>query len=191
MTVAGTPPPTKHMLANAMSDIIRTVDEHAKQINKRWGFNLLPHLVPIEWTERFKTQRHKWQLACFECAGSLVPEELDRVRKHGEAMIRAYERLEKEAVAIGHMPTAPVHWEFELQDGTPVILVRDRADLDRVDAKGRQCQIWLLDEIADIVAKFPDIARVKDAFPGAEVIQLGTSAEARKPLNMVLEDAPF
>src|SRR6478735_6061022 len=109
----GAPPPTKHELVGAMSDIIRTVDEHARELNRRWGFNRLPHIVPIEWTERFSAQKFKWERACFECTGSPMPEHLARVRQHGEAMLRAFDKLEELALAAGKSPAPPGTWEFE------------------------------------------------------------------------------
>ncbi len=178
MTIAArqlqAPPPLKHETLSAMATIIATVDRHAKEINRRWGMNRLPHLVPIDWTERFVAQKQKWELACWECSGSLDPADLDRMRKHGEAMIRAYDKLASLAIEAGHDLAAPTTWEFELEDGTPVILVRDRAELAQVDTGGRAAQVWSLDEVAMILAKFPMMARAKECFPGSEVIQMRT-----------------
>lgn len=190
MTVQA-PPPAKHMVLDQMRTIIETVDEHARALNRRWGYNRLPHLVPIEWAERFKAQRDKWQAACFECAGSLLPADIDRVRKHGEAMLRAYDALERVAGESGHAPSQPWQKEFELRDGTPVVLVQDRADIGQVETSGRAVQIWSLQEVADIVAKFPEIVRAKEAFPGAEVIQMATGAAVIDKLDDELGDLPF
>lgn len=185
------PPPLKHEMLTAMQAIINTVDRHAREINGRWGFGRLPHLVPIEWMEKFKSQKHKWQLACWECAGSLNPDDLARVRTMGEGMIRAYDKLEAIARDAGEWEGPPVHLEFELQDGTPVILVRDRAELAQVDTKGRACQIWSLDEISEIVARFPDITRTKECWPGAEVVQLRTDPLIIGKLDDELTEFPF
>ena len=185
------PPPLKHESLTAMKAIIDTVDRHAREHNRRWGFNRLPHLVPIEWTERFRAQKHKWELALWECTGSSAPIDLDRVRSHGEAMIRAYDKLASLAIAEGHDLIAPHTWEFELKDGTPVILVRDRAELESVDIGGRAAQVWSLDEIASIVARFPELTRVKECFPGAELIQLRTSPLVIDKLDDELAEFPF
>lgn len=186
-----TPPPLKHETLNAIKAIIDTVDEHARDVNRRWGCNRLPHLVPIEWTERFLAQKRKWEAATFECVGSLLPDDLDRVRAHGDAMIRAYDKLGEIAVQAGHLPVPPDFWTFELKDGTPVVLVRDRAELAQVSLDGRKGQIWSLEEVADIVARFPDIARAKECFPGAQVIQVRTSPVVRDKLDDELGDVPW
>lgn len=187
----GAPPPLTHELLGSISAIIVTVDERARDCNRRWGHNRLPHLVPLDWLEKFRSQKRKWETACFECAGSPRSEDLDTVRKHGEAMLRAFDKLEEIAVAEGHLPTPPTHWEFELRDGTPVILVRDRHEMSQVDAKGRAVQVWALEEIADIVAKFPALIATKEAFPGAEVIRMRTDPIVVGELNDSLEDLPW
>lgn len=190
-TTLQTPPPLKHEILGSISEIIRTVDEHARDVNRRWGFNRLPHLVPIEWTERFVAQKRKWELACFECVGSLAPEDLDGVRRHGEAMIRAFAALERTAVENGNLPGPAQHWEFQLRDGTPVILVRDRAEMGQVQPDERAVQIWSLEEISDIVAKFPELIRCKDALPGAELVELKTSARVWDKLDDEMAEVPF
>lgn len=173
-----------------MSTIIQTVDRHAKELNKRWGMNRLPHLVPIAEAERFVRAKRKWELACWECAGSLDPADLDRVRKQGESMMRGYDHLARLAIEAGHDFAPPQVWEFELEDGTPVILVRDRSELAQVDTGGRAAQVWSLDEIAAIIAKLPMMARAKECFPGAEIIQMRTDPLVIGKLNDDLSDLP-
>ena len=184
-------PPTQHTIWLQQRDLIYSVDERARQCNRRWGMNRLPHLVPIEWMEKFKRQKHAWELACFEAAASPKPDDLERVRKQAEAMLRAFDKLEELVIAGGHFPDVVDQWEFELTDGTPVILVRDRAELSMADPKGRTVQIWSLEEIADIVEKFPMLTRAKETFPGAEVIQTRTSKVVVDELNDSLADLPF
>lgn len=184
------PPPTKHMIVEDMAGIIRTVNEHARELNRRWGFNRLPHIVPIEWTERFRSQKRKWETACFECAGSCQPADLERVRKHGEAMLRAYDKLEQIALDAGKSPAPPGQWEFELKDGRPIVLVRTRAEMAQVE-RDPPAQVWCLEEIGEIITKFPDLVLTKNAFPEAEVVQMRTSFDVDDALNDSLEDIPF
>jgi hypothetical protein len=186
----GAPPPTPSMIANEMGDIIANVTEHANEMNRRWGFNRLPHIVSLDLMRRFKEQQRKWQLACFECCGSMLPADLDRVRKHGEAMKRAYGALEAEALALGKSPTPPGQWEFELKNGTPVVLVRTRAELGSV-TRDPPAQVWCLEEIGEIITKFPELLAGKELFPGAEIIQIAPSAEVRELVDDILSDIPF
>ena len=104
------PPPTKQEIVCSITAMISTVDERARDINRKWGMNRLPHLVPFEWLEKFRSQKRKWETACFESAGSPRPDDIDRVRKQGHAMLRAFDKLEALAVEQGHLPTPPDWW---------------------------------------------------------------------------------
>jgi hypothetical protein len=184
------PPPTRHEICGAIAEIIRTVDEHAGEMNRRWGFNRLPHIVPIEWTERFVEQKRRWQMACFECTGSLLTADLDRVRKQGDAMIRAYAKLEEIALAEGKTPAPPCAWEFELRNGAPIMLVRTRAEMAQVKREP-PAQVWCLEEIGEIITRFPELCLAKNEFPQAEVVQMRTSPLVIDELNDSLADIPF
>lgn len=189
MTVQ-TPPPTKHQIVTAMSEIIRTVDEHAREMNRRWGFNRLPHIVSPEWTERFAEQKRRWEMACFECVGSALPADLDKVRKQGDAMLRAFDKLEELALAAGKSPAPPGVWEFETRDGKPIVLVRTSAEMSQVK-RDPPAQVWCLEEIGEIITRFPELVLTKDAFPQADFVQMRTSAAVIDALNDSLEDVPW
>ena len=178
------------MVAMQMGDIIANVTAHANEMNRRWGFNRLPWIVSFDLMERFKRQSAKWELACFECAGSMLPADLQRVRSHGEAMKRAYDAMEAEALATGKTPAPPGTWEFELSDGTPVVLVRTTAEMGNAE-RAPQAQVWSLEEIARIIEKFPELVLCKDQFPQAEVIRMAPRPEIAGLIDDALEDIPF
>ncbi|MBB4856999.1 hypothetical protein HNO88_000296 [Novosphingobium chloroacetimidivorans] len=167
------------------------MDERARGCNRRWGYNRLPHLVPIEWLEKFRRQKLKWQQACYDATPFPTQELIDVARTQANAMLRAYDKLEALAEEAGHTSLPAYQWEFELSDGTPVILVRERAELCRVDAGGRQCQVWALEEVADIIEKFPILVKAKDCFPGAEIIPMKTDKLVIGALDDALTDLPF
>jgi hypothetical protein len=189
----GAPPPTRNQLLNRAADIITLVDTRAKEVNRRWGHNRLPYLVPLEWMEKFKRQKNSWDLAAFECTGSPLPADLERMRVQGEAMLRAYDKLEQIATESGRGGLPAGQWEFELKDGSLVILVQDKADMAQVKRNGREAQVWSLDEIAEVIQNFPILSAAKDIFPGAEVMQVevATSRKAKDKLNDELTDIPF
>lgn len=178
------------MVLDQIDGIIRNVREHADEMNRRWGFNRLPHLVSLDLMERFKRQKAAWELACFECCGSLMPSDLERMQRIGEAMKRAYAALDAEALQLGKTPAPPGAWGFELKNGTPITLVRSRSELGNVEtAPGGQ--VWCLEEIGEIITRFPELIAAKDAFPEAEIIQIAPSNEARELVDDCLEQIPF
>lgn len=183
-------PPTRNEVATQIGDIIANVTEHANEMNRRWGFNRLPHIVSLDLMEKFKRQKFKWQKACMECVGSHMPRDLEEVRKHGEAMKRAYAALDAEALALGKSPAPPGQWEFALADGTPVVLVRTRAEMGSV-TREPAAQVWCLEEIGEIITRFPELVAAKHAFPEAEIIRLAPGPEERELVDDMLEDIPF
>lgn len=183
-------PATPSMVAKEVADIIANVTEHANEMNRRWGFNRLPHIVSLELTQRFMRQKQKWQLACFECCGSSLPADLERVKAQGEAMKRAYVALDAEALALGKSPAPPGQWEFELKDGTAVVLVRTRAEMGNV-TREPAAQVWCLEEIGEIITKFPELVLGKELFPEMEIIRLAPGHEERELVDDLLSDIPF
>lgn len=170
------PPPTLSEMGMAVSDAIAAVDERARRVNRKWGTNRLPHLVPFEWTEKYRSQQARWSAVLFASYADINPEYVAKVRKQGEAMIRAFDKLEELAREAGHEPTDPQPLELELRDGSVIVLVRDQSDQHQVDKTGRNVAIWSLDEIAGIIERFPDVlGEAKRAFPGAEVLRVRTA----------------
>lgn len=188
--MSNSPPPMKHEVLGAIDQIIKTVDAHAQEMNRRWGHNRLPHIVPIEWTEKFVEQKRRWQMACFECVGSLMPADMERVRVQGDAMLRAYAKLEELAQVGGMAPAQPGVWEFELSNGQPVMLVRTDAEMSQVD-RPPHMRVWSLEEVARIIERWPELVLAKQLFPQAEVIQIRTDRKVRELIDDELSDFPF
>lgn len=185
-------PMTRNMVLDAMTDLIETVRQHATGMNRKWGHNRLPHVVPLEWTERFRSQKRKWEAACFDCtqAHGAGQDELEAVKAHGEAMLRAYAKLDEIATASGVTAQPPEVWSFELDDGTPIALVRSHAEVGQFKPEPG-AQVWCLDEIGKIVSRFPEIIGLKQHFPEAEVVQLGPSKEVRDAVLAGSDDIPW
>ena len=176
-------PPTRHEQIAAMQVIIKCVDQRGREMDDRWGIGRLPMLVPIEWAERFHAQHKLFNAAVWEF-------DLALVRQHGEAMLRAYERLDELAVAARGKPLPADQWEFETPEGL-VILVRDLRDTGRAQRHGREAQVWALDEVANVIRCHPILAKAKEAFPGAQVVSVRPSKTTLAELDDELSDIPF
>jgi hypothetical protein len=112
------------------------------------------------------------------------------VRQHGEAMLRAYDKLDELARGAKSEPLPVDQWEFEAPDGL-VILVRDLRDTGRAQRHGREAQVWALDEIANVIRCHPILAAAKNAFPGAQVVSVRPSKTTLAELDDELSDIPF
>lgn len=175
-------PPTKHEQLSLIDQIVQSVDQKGREMNDRWGFGRLPLLVPIAMAESFRRQRLKFSGAVWEY-------DLDAVHKHGEAMLRAYAKLDELAVAAGAKPVPPEQWEFDTPDGL-VVLVKDLRDVSRARLDGRQGQVWSLDEVASVIRAHPVLMAAKNAFPGAEVEDIRPPLDLKRSLNDSLEGIP-
>jgi hypothetical protein len=176
-------PPTRHSQISDMQVIINCVDQRGREMDERWGFGRLPMLVPIEWAERFHAQHKLFNAAVWEF-------DLKLVRQHGEAMLRAYDKLDQLAREAKGEPLTAEQWEFETEQGL-VILVRDLRDTGRAQRHGREAQVWALDEIANVIRCHPILAAAKDAFPGAQVISVRPNKKTLQELDDELSDIPF
>ncbi len=176
-------PPTRHGQISDMQIIINCVDQRGRELDQHYGIGRLPMLVPIEWAERFHAQHKLFSAAVWEF-------DLGAVRQHGDAMLRAYDKLDQIAREAKGEPLPVDQWEFETQHGL-VILVRDLRDTGRVQFHGRKAQVWSLDEIANVIHCHPMIAAAKEAFVGAQVISVRPSKVAIDALNDELSDIPF
>jgi len=176
-------PPTRHAVIEQMQVIIHRVDQRGRELDQRWGIGRLPMLVPIEWAERFHSQHNLFNAAVWEF-------DLPLVRQHGEAMLRAYDKLDELARAAKGEPL-PVHqWEFETPEGL-VILVHDLRDTGRAQRHGREAQVWALDEVANVIRCHPILATAKNVFPGAQVVSVRPSKTTLQELDDELSDIPF
>lgn len=179
----GAPPPLRHEIIDQMKVVIDCVDQRARMMNDRWGHGRLPSLVSIEWAEKFRRARRKFQHAVYDS-------DIDEVSKHGDAMMRGLVKLDELAVAEHGEPRPVDQWEFEGPSGL-VILVKDIRDVGRAQTNGRAAAIWSLDEIANVITAHPILDAAKHAFPGATIEEIDTGKTVRAKLDDDLMDLPF
>jgi len=175
-------PKTRHEVIDEMQVVINAVDQRGREMDDKWGIGRLITIVPIEWAERFRSQRRKFLGAVWEFDAA-------EVTKHGEAMIRAYAKLDELASAT-HQPGPPEVWEFDTPEGL-VVLVRDIRHASEKLLQGRQGQVWSIDEVASVIRAHPILAAAKDAFPGAVVEDIRVPIDTKQKLDDELMDIPF
>jgi hypothetical protein len=71
-----------------------------------------------------------------------------------------------------------------------VVLVRTRAEMGNVQRQPA-AQVWCLEEIGEIITKFPELVLGKELFPDAEIIRLAPGPQERELIDDILEDIPF
>ena len=74
------------------------------------------------------------------------------------------------AEAAGASQADPEVWEVAGGSGVVYAIVRTPIDARRVVASGRFIHVYSLDEIANLLDNFPEVAKIKQTFPGAAVV---------------------
>jgi hypothetical protein len=140
------------------------------QFELKWGRDRLRLLVSTELREKFDRQRYLTSQARW--TGNL-----EDVKRESARMAKAWTALDKAAEANGAEVLDPAIWEVCLEDGTVATIVRDPALCNRILAEGRKINVYTLDEIANIISAFPEIAMAKKEFPGATVTKTKTAVQ--------------
>jgi len=138
------------------------VDAMAIEMEAKWGAGRLRLLVSDDLREKFDRQRYKLNHAI--SAG-----ELEDVRTEAARMAKAWQVLDRAAEQAGADPVSPKVWEVTLSNGTVAAVVPTNDDAHAVIASGRRMAIYTLEEIGRLLVAWPDIAKVKQIVPGAQV----------------------
>lgn len=161
-------------------------DETAAEMEAKWGADRLRLLVSAELREKFDRQRYLLNQAIWHG-------DLEQVRREANRMTTAWLALDKAAAIAGKQPLHPQVWEVAVTDpGMPddptsaahvIAIVPDDASARHVIAEGRKVTVYTLDEIGRILSAYPDLARVKNAIPGATITAVRRSVD--DPLDAI------
>lgn len=149
----------------------------------KWGRDRLRLLVSTELREKFDRQRYLTSQARWKG-------DLEDVRREAGRMVKAWNALDKAATEAGAQVLDPAVWEVCLDDGTVATLVREPQLANRILAEGRKINVYTLEEIAHMISAFPEIAKVKQEFPGATVTRTKTFVQdpLQSPLGPTTEE---
>lgn len=143
---------------------IDEADAIAHRLEKEWGAGRLRLLVGQELREKFDRQRYLFNQSVWHGT-------LEDVRREAGRMVKAWQAVERAAIAAGADRLDGKVWEVAGETtGKVFAIVRDVADARAVKADGRMLAVYTLDEVARLLEAFPTIAAAKINFPGAAVI---------------------
>ncbi len=163
-------------------------DETACEMEAKWGADRLRLLVSPELREKFDRQRYLFNQAIWHG-------DLEQVRREAGRMTTAWLALDKAAAAAGKQPLHPQVWETPgtepgmADDPTNaayvIAIVPDNASAHHVIAEGRKVTVYTLEEIGRILSAYPDLAKVKNTFPGATITAVRRSVD--DPLDAIAD----
>ena len=164
-------------------------DQTAADMEAKWGADRLRLLVGPELREKFDRQRYLLNQAVWHG-------ELEAVRRESGRMVKGWLALDAAATAAGKAPLSPMVWEVALGSdlGVAAVVPSDE-HAAAVRAEGRMVTVYTLDEIARFLVAYPDVARAKAKFPGAEVVavrkSVGDPLDAIPDSGDPLDEIPF
>ena len=166
---------------------IDRLDAVAARHENLWGPGRLRLLVDDELRAKFDRQTKRVNSLIWsddQPARDVVP--------HIDGLARGWAVLDQAARAAGHQPLPPDVWEVRTDDGRVFAICRDNADawLAGIAAKGegRALAVYTIAEVARLLGAYPDVARVKAAFPGA-LVERAQIASDLPPMDWAVGDA--
>jgi hypothetical protein len=145
-------------------------DKAAADAETKWGCGRLRLLVAPELREKFDRQRYLLNRAIWHG-------QLDDVRRESQRMVNAYAALDAAAEAQGATKLDPTIMEVVLDSGVVAAIVPDLQHAQFIKREDRRMDVYTLDEIGRILSAFPTLAKIKESFPGAEVVRCKRSVD--------------
>jgi hypothetical protein len=145
-------------------------DKAAADAETKWGCGRLRLLVSPELREKFDNQRYKLNRAIWHG-------QLEDVRRESQRMVNAYMALDAAAEAAGATKLDPAIMEVVLSSGVVAAIVPDLQHAQFIQREDRRMDVYTLDEIGRILSAFPTLAKIKESYPGAEVVRCKRSVD--------------
>ena len=133
-----------------MQAVADGVDEVAVAMERKWGVDRLRRLVSDDLRERFDRQARKWNEALYKY-------NLPEIEKHGTAMRKGWQILDRVAEQPGAEDLNPHVWEAVSPSGKVIALVPDEAHARAAaeTSDGRWIEVWTIQEIARLIEQEP------------------------------------
>jgi len=125
-------------------------------------------LVSPELREKFDRQRYLLNRAIWHGG-------LDDVKREAARMCAAWRAVDAAAEAVGAQRLDPQVMEVVLASGRVAAIVPDNDHARAVIREDRRMDVYTLEEIARLLNGFPELAKAKESFPGAEVVAVRRS----------------
>ena len=142
--------------------LLDKLDIKACEVESRWGVGRLERLVSYDMAQKWKRQMEKLNAAISTGDVFTLPEIVS-------GTIRGYDAMEADAIAQGNQPMhEAIGMSVRLPGGKELLIVRSRADAEKAHRK--DCVVWTLDEVANIIEnKYTLVNQIKEILPQAEL----------------------
>jgi hypothetical protein len=142
-------------------------DDEVNRLERKWGIDRLPWLVPLELRERFYEQLDKLNAAIDKCEG---------VDHEVEVTLRGCAAIERAAIEGGAEPLTGEYIEGRMPDGTVLAITANGYEAGKVKQDNREMKVFTVDEVGVVLEKWLEenkaktlVDEAKNVFPGAVV----------------------
>lgn len=142
-------------------------DDEVNRLERKWGIDRLPWLVPLELRDRFYEQLDKLNAAIDKCEG---------VDHEVEVTLRGCAAIERAAIEGGAQPLTGEYIEGRMPDGTVLAITANGYEAGKVKQDNREMKVFTVDEVGVILEKWLEenkaktlVDEAKNVFPGAVV----------------------
>ena len=142
-------------------------DDEVNRLERKWGIDRLPWLVPLELRDRFYEQLDKLNAAIDKCVG---------VDHEVEVTLRGCAAIERAAIEGGAEPLTGEYIEGRMPDGTVLAITANGYEAGKVKQDNRDMKVFTVDEVGVILEKWLEenkaktlVDEAKNVFPGAVV----------------------
>ena len=142
-------------------------DDEVNRLERKWGIDRLPWLVPLELRDRFYEQLDKLNAAIDKCEG---------VDHEVEVTLRGCAAIERAAIEGGAEPLTGEYIEGRMPDGTVLAITANGYEAGKVKQDNREMKVFTVDEVGVVLEKWLEenkaktlVDEAKNVFPGAVV----------------------
>ena len=142
-------------------------DDEVNRLERKWGIDRLPWLVPLELRDRFYEQLDKLNSAIDKCEG---------VDHEVEVTLRGCAAIERAAIEGGAQPLTGEYIEGRMPDGTVLAITSNGYEAGKVKQDNREMKVFTVDEVGVVLEKWLEenkaktlVDEAKNVFPGAVV----------------------
>lgn len=166
-------------------------DRRAREMDRRWGVDRLPGLVPSDMAAKYGSALGKLNAA-------IDAQDVAEIQRRADVCIRGMVAMDKAATDAGHKPAEPQVIEYDL-DGWIFGIMPDDRTWQTEQAARPDLRMYTMREVGLALKALEDsggLFAAAKAIPGAEVVRIGphggSEETVEKPEPKVYDDdIPF
>jgi hypothetical protein len=158
-------------------------DDEVNRLERKWGIDRLPWLVPVELRDRFYEQLDRLNAAIDKCDG---------VEHEVEVTLRGCAAIERAAIEGGAEPLTGEYIEGRMPDGTVLAITANGYEAGKVKQDNREMTVYTVDEVGVILEQWLKEKQAKAFVDEAKNVFAGAVIESvTKTAKLIDDEIPW